>query len=135
MKQSSKSIRSRSDGTDHASMKSHSNWTCSIIFCFSCFVFKNRDGEQAMEENELVKPKRSQSPSEEDQSENSTVCQQVREIMYIKCAYDYISLHSIASLNALWEVKFFVVFVFLVVIFVTFAIFVCLHRIIIIIII
>ncbi|MCJ8737034.1 hypothetical protein PDJAM_G00019240 [Pangasius djambal] len=33
---------------------------------------QNRDGEQSMEENEMVKPERSRSPSEEDQGENST---------------------------------------------------------------
>lgn len=31
-----------------------------------------------MEENEFMKPKRSRSPFEEDQGENSTECEQVR---------------------------------------------------------
>ncbi|KAF4083892.1 hypothetical protein AMELA_G00122530 [Ameiurus melas] len=37
---------------------------------------QNRDGEQDMEENELVEPKRGRPPSEEDQGEDSTVCEQ-----------------------------------------------------------
>lgn len=52
----------------------------SPVFCYFCFccIFKNRDGEQAMEENELLNPERSRTPSEEDLGENSTVCEQVR---------------------------------------------------------
>lgn len=56
-----------------------------------------------MEENELVEPMRGRPPSEEDQGENSTVCEQVRETLLIKCVYNYFSLHRLASLNALQD--------------------------------
>lgn len=41
-----------------------------------------------MEENELLNPRRSRTPSEEDPGENSTVCEQVRLTLDIKWVYD-----------------------------------------------
>ncbi|KAK3563134.1 hypothetical protein QTP86_016369 [Hemibagrus guttatus] len=63
------------------------DFASSVLAAISCWRYKarallftrvatNRDGEQAMEENELVKPKRSRSPFEEDQAENSADCEQ-----------------------------------------------------------
>ncbi|XP_027028120.2 pleckstrin homology domain-containing family G member 3 isoform X2 [Tachysurus fulvidraco] len=59
------------------------DFASSVLAAISCWRYRarallftrvatNRDGEQAMEDNELVKPERSRSPSEEDQAENST---------------------------------------------------------------
>ncbi|XP_058254924.1 pleckstrin homology domain-containing family G member 3 isoform X2 [Hemibagrus wyckioides] len=81
--------RGREDEDEEIVVKDEqvADFASSVLAAISCWRYKarallftrvatNRDGEQAMEENEIVEPKRSRSPSEEDQEENSAECEQ-----------------------------------------------------------